>query len=251
MRPRASHSPTRSEPCGQAVLQSIRRSRQSRGPWLARGLCCPSGSSLTTASSETLPCSCWLICFVQAGLCPSTSSGRAEQSFPTFLCVCVPACRLPYPGGLHDCWWLLLRHELWPSPNLQRLGIHNATIVGSHVACITRLQSSFHTTARTIACPSPTRTFTPELSPPGSPPRSVGYNYMGTQPTPMAGLTPATHAAPWAASRLTQIHTDLSGSNPPISICVNLRESVDAFPIKAKSLGGAVFQVFLGRRQDV
>ena len=201
MRPRASHSPTRSEPCGQAVLHSIRRSRQSRGPWLARGLCCPSGSSLTTASSETLPCSGWLICFVQAGLRPLTSSGRAEQSFPTFLCVCFPACRLPYPGGLHDCWWLLLRHELWPSPNLQRLGIHTTTIVGSHVACITRLQSSFHTTARTIARPSPTRTFTPELSPPGSPPRSVGYNYMGTQPTPMAGLTPATHAAPWAASR--------------------------------------------------
>ena len=28
--------------------------RPSRGPWLAIGLCCPVGSSLTTASSETL-----------------------------------------------------------------------------------------------------------------------------------------------------------------------------------------------------
>ena len=28
--------------------------RPSRGPWLAIGLCCPDGSSLTTASSETL-----------------------------------------------------------------------------------------------------------------------------------------------------------------------------------------------------
>ena len=29
------------------------RTRPSRGPWLAIGLCCPDGSSLTTASSET------------------------------------------------------------------------------------------------------------------------------------------------------------------------------------------------------
>jgi hypothetical protein len=54
MRARASHSPSRSGPCGQAVLRLTSWTHQSRGPWLARGLCCPSGSSLTMASSETL-----------------------------------------------------------------------------------------------------------------------------------------------------------------------------------------------------
>ena len=38
---------------------------QSRGPWLACGLCCPAGSSLTMASSETLAPSHRLIFFVR------------------------------------------------------------------------------------------------------------------------------------------------------------------------------------------
>jgi hypothetical protein len=38
---------------------------QSRGPWLACGLCCPAGSSLTMASSETLTPSHRLIFFVR------------------------------------------------------------------------------------------------------------------------------------------------------------------------------------------
>jgi len=39
----------------QAALPSLLPTAlQSRGPWLANGLCCPIGSSLTTASSETL-----------------------------------------------------------------------------------------------------------------------------------------------------------------------------------------------------
>ena len=38
---------------------------QSRGPWLACGLCCPAGSSLTMASSETLAPSRRLIFFVR------------------------------------------------------------------------------------------------------------------------------------------------------------------------------------------
>ena len=45
-----------------------------------------------------------------------------------------------------------------------------------------------------------TRTFTFELSPPGSPRRGVEYNYVGKQPIPTAGLAPASHAALWAAT---------------------------------------------------
>lgn len=65
---------------------------------------------------------------------------------------------------------------------------------------VTRLQSSLYAAARSFAGPSPTRAFTFELSPRGSPHRSVEYNYAGKQPIPAAGLTPAGHAALWAAA---------------------------------------------------
>src|SRR3990172_9590617 len=51
-----------------------------------------------------------------------------------------------------------------------------------------------------MARPSPTRSFTTELAPAGSPRTNVGYHYIGTQSTPMAGLAPARHAAVWAAN---------------------------------------------------
>jgi hypothetical protein len=70
--------------------------------------------------------------------------------------------------------------------------------------CVSRLQSSLDATARRLARPSPTRTFTLELSPPESPPKDVEYDYAGSQPIPAAGLAPATHAALWAASRASQ-----------------------------------------------
>jgi DNA-binding NtrC family response regulator len=43
------------------------------------------------------------------------------------------------------------------------------------------------------------RTFTPELSPVGSPRADVEYDYVGRQPAPTTGLPPASHAALWAA----------------------------------------------------
>jgi hypothetical protein len=50
----------------------------SRGPWLASGLCCPTGSLLTMASSETLVASRRLMLYT-AGLCgPTTSHERPE-----------------------------------------------------------------------------------------------------------------------------------------------------------------------------
>src|SRR5271165_6366571 len=42
------------EPLGSLARLPATPTRPSRGPWLAVGLCCPDGSSLTTASSETL-----------------------------------------------------------------------------------------------------------------------------------------------------------------------------------------------------
>ncbi len=70
--------------------------------------------------------------------------------------------------------------------------------------CVTRLQSSLYAAARGVARPSPTRAFTVELSSHESPHWNVEHNYAGKQPIPAAGLSPAGHAALWAASRLPQ-----------------------------------------------
>ena len=75
---------------------------------------------------------------------------------------------------------------------------------GLHLSGVTRLQSSFYATARWIARPSPARTFTFELSPPGSPQNGVEYNYTGKQSIPVTGLTPARYAALWAANQDTK-----------------------------------------------
>ena len=73
---------------------------RSRGPWLAHGLFCPAGSSLTMASSEALVSSRRLM-NLAAGLCLAAGS----QRFPNLLCASVAPCRLPYPGGSggRDC----------------------------------------------------------------------------------------------------------------------------------------------------
>jgi len=55
---------------------------QSRGPWLACGLCCPAGSSLTMASSEALGPSRRFMNY-PAGLCPDVS-GRGSRDSPIY-----------------------------------------------------------------------------------------------------------------------------------------------------------------------
>ena len=57
--------------------------------------------------------------------------------------------------------------------------IRIATIVGSQVVRVTRLKVHVMVRPEGIASPSPTRTFTFELSPPKSPPRDVENHYAG------------------------------------------------------------------------
>ncbi len=139
---------------------------------------------------------------------PPTAEPATER-FPNLLCVSVPSCRLPYPGGPHGCSRLILHRAPWPSPSLHWLGIHSATIADSQVVCVTRLQSSLHGTARGMASPSSARSFTFELSPPESPLGGVEYNYAGNQPIPAAGLSPARHAALWAASKVRKEYKEV------------------------------------------
>jgi hypothetical protein len=52
------------------------------------------------------------------------------------------------------------------------------------VGRVTRLQSSLYATARSLASPSPAKTFTIELSPDGSPRSDVDYNYAANNQLP-------------------------------------------------------------------
>ena len=71
---------------------------------------------------------------------------------------------------------------------------------GSHLGRLTRLQISLYATARWIACPSPARTFTFELSSLESPRSDVEYNYTDKQSISVTGLSPVRYAALWAAT---------------------------------------------------
>jgi hypothetical protein len=78
----------------------------SRGPWLAIGLCCPDGSSLTTASSAPLNPSPPLMVSRRSLLHPRYRLMVGVQRFPNLLRSTGLACRLPYPGGpkgANDC----------------------------------------------------------------------------------------------------------------------------------------------------
>ena len=95
---------------------------------------------------------------------------RAEsERIPNLLPGSVPSCRPPYPGGPDGCLWLCFTIHA----GLRRIRNGSAsTKPHRRFSCgrVTRLQGSFAiTTAQRLACPSPTRTFTFELSPVRSP----------------------------------------------------------------------------------
>ena len=82
--------------------------RPSRGPWLAIGLCCPDGSSLTTASSAPLNPSPPLMNLRRGLLHPRKSARGGNPEVPQFTpldCAHVPP---PLPRWPEGCAWLLL-----------------------------------------------------------------------------------------------------------------------------------------------
>jgi len=174
---------------------------QSRGPWpwLAAGLCCPSRSMLTTASSETLVPTTALSSS-SSRLRPTTLYGLVTRASPIYsVCLSLRAAfRTPaFRTAACDCSFTArtgLNHLCTGSaPAVPRRRFSRGRV--------TRLQSSLNATARRVARPSPTRTFTFELSSQESPPRNVEYNYTGTQSIPVTGLSPARHTALWAANK--------------------------------------------------
>ena len=138
---------------------------QSRGPWLASRFCCPAGSKLTMASSETLASSRRFI-GLDGGSLPSglgTGGRRELPQFAPHVCTPVPPSvprwtdrlqlAVASPVVLAFVTFQLTRHPLSPCKSRFTHGR------------LTRLQSSLDATARRIACPTPTKAFTTELSP--------------------------------------------------------------------------------------
>jgi hypothetical protein len=69
------------------------------------------------------------------------------------------------------------------------------------VVCLTRLQVSLYATARRACSPCTGQDFYFRAFVPVIAHRNVEYDYMGIQSIPMAGLSPARHAALWAAHK--------------------------------------------------
>jgi len=93
------HSPSAGTPMvlSDKITGSIARTLQSSGPWLASGLCCPTGSSLTMAASEPLGTSADLFVFVRRIFSPLVLFGVVPERFPNLLCMSFSPCRLQYP----------------------------------------------------------------------------------------------------------------------------------------------------------
>ena len=171
--------------------------RPSRGPWLAIGLCCPVGSSLTTASSETLNPSPPLMTSRPGLLHPRNRLEVGIQRFPNLLRWTVLTCRLPYPGGpksANDCCFLC------------GVSLHPFVTGSAATLDVSRLQSSLRAYFALMLRPASwlallSRTFTFELSLDGSPRTNVEYDYVGKQSIPTTGLSPASPTALWAAEQ--------------------------------------------------
>ena len=87
MHPLPMNSPEGQSPAYAGVRETAAMAHRSRGPWLACGLCCPAGSSLTMASSEALDSTCRLM-DSSSGLAGSRDSPLSTAR-PFFRAVCL------------------------------------------------------------------------------------------------------------------------------------------------------------------
>ena len=160
---------------------------QSRGPWLAGVLCCHTRSWLTMASSESVCTFQCLIFFVHRifALRPRMGWHRSIPQFAPRICNSVPSSVPRRSCRVH----LVVSSTTVITFAVSALARQpHPTHAGSHVGCVTRLQSSLYAMARSLASPSPARTFTIELSPDGSPRSDVDYNYTANNQLPQPDL---------------------------------------------------------------
>jgi len=170
--------------------------RPSRGPWLAIGLCCPVGSSLTTASCAPLNPSPPLMDSRRSLLHPRKIGLRWESRgspiYSAGLCSRAASHTPVAPKSAHDCCFLF------------GISLHLPTTGSATTLGVSRLQSSLRAYFALMLRPASwlallTRTFTFELALAGSPRTGVEYDYVGKQSIPTTGLSPASPTALWAA----------------------------------------------------
>jgi hypothetical protein len=176
--------------CGS--IEHVWRSRiptaiQSRGPWLSSVLCCHTRSMLTMASSESVcPFQC-LIFFVHWIFARRPHMGWYRQipQFAPRIFNCVPSSVPRRPCQVHPVVSSLTVIAFAKSVVARQPHLHTRRFSCGRV---TRLQSSLYATARSLASPSPARTFTIKLSPDGSPRSDVDYNYTANNQLPQPDL---------------------------------------------------------------
>ena len=173
---------------------------QSRGPWLAGRLCCPARSMLTTTSSETLIPFHRLIFFVLMALC-LTVSYRLEMRGSPIYSTCLfhratsgtPASRL----ATNSCYITNrsgFRHLHKGSANASRARRF------SRGSCNEAASSSLSLRPDGLLALHRQGLLLSSLPLTRSPMKDVEYNYTGKQLIPATGLSPARHAALWAAN---------------------------------------------------
>ena len=150
-------------------------------------------------------------------LCPPTTGLSSSSRWPlggrlrpssadrgsplSSACLFLP-CHLLYPDEPRDCIRLLLHRGQWPSPHRHGFGTRSCARSGLNAHGVTRLSKDRLTLrpGRLLALLRQGR-LRSSFRLRGRPQRGVEYDYIGTQPTPMARLSLARHAAPWAARR--------------------------------------------------
>ena len=156
-------------------------------PLARRALCCRSRSSLNMASSESVcPFQC-LIFFVHwiFALRPRMGWYRQIPQFAPRIYNSVPSSVPRRSCRVHLVVSSSTVIAFTQSAQARQPQIHARRFSRG---CVTWLQSSLYATARSLASPSPTRTFTTELSPDGSPRSDVDYNYTANNQLPQPDL---------------------------------------------------------------
>jgi len=97
----------RSRSCDQAAPKTSDLDRESSGPWLPDRLYCPTGSSLTMATSAPLSAARWLMHY-STGLREQPASRRGS---PIYSASPFTPCRRPYSGGPGECIRRCLPHR--------------------------------------------------------------------------------------------------------------------------------------------
>ena len=201
-------------PCYQGMSSGASSHELSRPEALGSpdGLCCPTRSLLTMASSETLGFSPRLICFVLVGLCPTVCIGAEAERLPNLLHVSLSAVPSSVPRRTRWISWTV------SSPSALAFTI-SAQVRHLHVHPRRFSRGLCNEAAKFALCYGPVscspftgknlyfRAFTSLSHLNGS----VEYHYAAKQSIAGAGLSPARNAALWAANRGTEKHFFLFG----------------------------------------